>query len=592
MVAYIPQPSDLLLGAEASRRADAMSIERLGTSGLALMERAGEGAASFLFRRMATVGQPAALVLCGKGNNGGDGLVVARKLIEAGWEVAVALAYPESEFSPDAAANFRRLPESDRLTVLLPGDDLRPWLGAHRPPTGTTPPADRGTSSAAADFPESRSAPSDVAVSRPSADTADMSGDVFARGPVVVDALLGTGFRGAMRPELAAMLSAVADCGCPVLALDLPSGLDADTGMAAPEALVANGTVTFGTLKRGMFLEDGPDRCGEIRLVPLGFPDDILLAAAHEYPVDEAASSHGLKTTGRTSPSPSGIGSDVSPETGPSIEYVLRQDRLSVTPSKRRHKYDEPTVIVAGGSPGMVGAAVMAAKAAWSLGLGSVRVAFPAAHTQSVHVLLPQLANLPLGDASDGHFTPAMVEHLAETLESRPHVLLIGPGLGRHPESVEFVARLLASWHGPTVADADALFAMAGVTDSLAGRTAPLVLTPHPGELRRFAEPGEPRMGTITRLARRHNATVLSKGHPTILQTDKGIRFMTGYDTRVFNRVGYGDVLAGLIAGYLSLGGEPADSCAAALLESRRRFDVAASGKLPVEPWLLTGPTC
>src|SRR5690606_20731581 len=142
-------------------------------------------------------------------------------------------------------------------------------------------------------------------------------------------------------------------------------------------------------------------------------------------------------------------------------EYVLRADRLSVSPPRRNHKYDQPAVMVVGGAPGMVGAPVMAAKAAWSLGLGSVRVAFPAAHMQAMHALLPQLANLPLGSVSDGHFATSMADPLMEQLHQRDHVLLIGPGMGRDPETLTFAIRLLSAWHGPTVVDADALYALA-----------------------------------------------------------------------------------------------------------------------------------
>jgi NAD(P)H-hydrate epimerase len=525
MITYSPVTEDILLDADTCRGLDQRYIEeRLGDS-LSLMERAGAGASRWILERWGRNGY--ALILCGKGNNGGDGLVVARYLLEAGWQVHVHVCLategadknrlmkqglPKGSLSMDAEANFKRLP------LATPG--LHLTLGAWDPEEIPNH-----------DMPYT----------------------------LIVDALLGTGFRGTVQEPLRSLLTQLATMPAPLIALDVPSGLDATTGIADPLTPVCTATLTFGALKRGLYFEEGPDRAGEVAFIELGFPESWRRGAS----------------------------------------YLLRPERLRQDPPKRRYKYDGCRVWIIGGSTGMVGAPMMAARAAWSMDLGDVRVMYPAACTGAFETHLPYLVHHPIGAKHQTHFSVFDIEQALEALKDDGCVVVLGPGMGKTPEVLAFCRNLMASYRGRLVVDADALQAFA-LTDADLFRSyqqAPII-TPHPGELRYFAHITPDLTENLTknqalrpdhkeqalslareekakRLANTFHSVVVAKGYPTISAEPYGRHFITGYDTRVFNKVGYGDVLAGLIGAYLALGANSIEAALAGQLESERRYNWA-----------------
>ena len=536
MVRYQPSYQDLLFGADASRKVESLVVsgEWLNISNtnhsnqlltthyspltidpLSLMETAGKAAAQWILSHPWPTHPQRSLIVCGKGNNGGDGLVTARYLALAGWQVDVLLGSDASALSPEAAANLKRL-----------HDLQEPRVTIHEQAT-----------------------PNDISRLTPPR-------------PIIVDALLGTGVKGPVSGLYADLIQAMAASQCPVVAMDLPSGLNADTGEMQGPSLSCVATMNFGTRKRGCYFGDGPDVCGEVIFVDLGFSESVVEQV--------------LKESTPAAPK----------------EYLILTERLQMESPKRSYKYDGCSVIVLGGSTGMVGAPIMAARAAWSLGLGDVRCVFPKGLAEAFHVHLPFLANVAIGESADDHFTPAMVNAVLDVLNRRDSVLLLGPGLSRHPDSLSFVSLLLQSWSGPTLLDADALLTLnphpSILPTSYVLRPTSFLLTPHKGELRHLIPNITDPLLAAEKAALQFGATVLAKDYPSVTHTSDGTRFVTGYDTRIFNKVGYGDVLAGLAAGYMAMGGDAATSAIAAQIDSYRRYLQLSNGGNVADPWIIS----
>ncbi|HKZ19569.1 MAG TPA: NAD(P)H-hydrate dehydratase [Acidimicrobiia bacterium] len=293
-----------------------------------------------------------------------------------------------------------------------------------------------------------------------------------------------------------------------VLSVDVPSGLDPLTGGAAGAAFRAERTVTFGAYKVGHLLSDGPDLSGEVEVVDIGLP---------------------------------------SPE--PTMYLVEEVDASLPRRSRRAHKWSAGSVLVVGGAVGMTGAAVMAGRAALHFGAGAVGLAVP-----------ESAASVAAANAPD------LLQHRLEDLPDRYRVLVIGPGLGH--EHDDLAAKLIATWNGPVVVDADAL--------SLVTEPDPkLVLTPHAGEFERLGG-GEPTPENAVALARKLKATVLLKGNPTVIAGDD-VPWIVNSGGPELATIGTGDVLSGMIGALLAQGLEPAAAArAAAFWHGRAGAQLAA----------------
>lgn len=336
------------------------------------------------------------------------------------------------------------------------------------------------------------------------------------RCDLVIDAAYGTGFHGSYsapavpsRPD--------GDCRALVLAVDVPSGVDASTGVASPGAVHADVTLTFGALKPGLLLEDGPAHCGVVSVDAIGLP--ISTAAA----------------------------------------YLIEDDDVAALLPGRRphgHKWDA-AVYVAAGSPGMLGAASLVARGALRAGAGMVRLGSPGAEPGAVDVTEVVARPLPAGD---------WVLPLLDDL-GRCRSLVVGPGLGTAADTAISVRRVVSESAVPTVVDADALSALGSADEAarlIAARRAPVVLTPHEGEYARLmgARPERDRCAAARQLAQRTRAVALVKGATTVVASPSGaILLVTAGSTRL-STAGTGDVLSGIIGAFLARG-VPAHEAAA-----------------------------
>ncbi|MGI9094361.1 MAG: NAD(P)H-hydrate dehydratase [Thermoleophilaceae bacterium] len=473
---------DPLYEAEEMRAVDAWAIAEQEVPSLHLMERAGIG----LARAVVRAARPGPVrIVVGKGNNGGDGLVVARLLREEGRAVDVIAPAPLDGPTGDAAANLKRLP------------------GA---PPGPFEPG-----------------------------CLDGSG-------AVVDALLGTGFSGRPREPVAGAIAAINGQDAPVVACDVPSGVDASTGEVDGEAVRATLTATFHAPKPGLYVAPGAFHAGEVEAVEIGIP--------------------------RGAPEPSRVG-------------LISQRVLAGCPRRGSDgsKFASGVVVVAGGARGLTGAPAMAALAAQRAGAGYVQVAVPAPAQPVLELRLLEAMTRGLPD-EDGAHSPAGVGELAEMAE-RAGAVVLGPGLGRTQAAGGFARESAQALEVPLLIDADGLNAHASQIESLRGRNASTVLTPHAAELGRLLDrsPDEVnahRLACAREAANRSGAIVLLKGHDTIVAAPDGRVAVSPGGSPALATAGTGDVLSGLIGALLAKGLGPFEAAALGTL-AHVRAGVAAA---------------
>ncbi len=463
---------DPLHDAESMRAADAKAIDERGVPSLQLMESAGEALAQAV-REIAATGP--VRIVCGKGNNGGDGLVAARLLSETGFEVDTLLLWPASELSEDAAENHRRLGE--------PGREVTP----------------------------------------------EELNTALEGSGCVVDAIFGTGFDGAPRSPAKEAIEGMNECGAPIVAADIASGVDASTGEVEGVATDASVTVSFHAAKLGHRIAPGKRFTGELRVARIGIPDD-----AGTQPPGGAITARVLD--------------ELPPRGADSTKFSSGQ------------------VVVAGGSRGLTGSVVLAAGAAIRAGAGYVTVAVPGELEPIFEAKLTEVMSRGCASA-DGAFTADAVADIAEAAEGAA-ALVLGPGFGRSDAALS-VAREVASEAGlPLVLDADGLNAHAGAIESLAGRSAPTVITPHAGELGRLLEKdsdeiGVHRLASAREAAERGGCVVVLKGDDTIVADPAGAVAVSVVDAPALATAGTGDVLAGTIGALVARGVEPFEAACA-----------------------------
>jgi NAD(P)H-hydrate epimerase len=490
-----------IVTASEMRECDRRTIETHRVPGAVLMERAGRGCALALARRFAPLNRRRIWIVCGKGNNGGDGLVLARLLHDSGLNPRVFLTAPEEEIAGDAALQ------------------VPPLRSRGIPLEALDPPALEAIGSLGAE-------------------------------DLLVDALLGTGFRGDLSAELHPVVAALNASPARVVAIDLPTGLVADRGGVAGPAVRADLTVTMGYPKRAFFLYPARSFVGEWRVVDIGIPDEV---EAHVRP---------------------------------KARWVRRGAVRGLFPDFPRdaHKGRRGSVLIAGGSPGLTGAPCLAALAAGCAGAGLVRVAVPRS-------LQPVLAT-KLTEA----MTFAMPETWAGTLAGDAQgpllalsgawdALVLGPGLGRDDETDQLVRAVYSLWPSRLVVDADGLNALAhGPWPEEQAARPPAVLTPHAGEMARLAGVPVPEvlaapMEIAGDLAKRHRVVVVLKGTPTIVADPEGGLLVSDTGNPGLATGGSGDVLAGMIGTFLAQGLDPAWAGASAAYLHGRSADLLVGAR-------------
>ncbi|MCW3001649.1 MAG: NAD(P)H-hydrate dehydratase [Conexibacter sp.] len=491
-VVPLPEWMEPLLDVEQLRATDAWAIEQLGIPGIDLMERAGEGLA-----RVVADGAPAGdvAVVCGGGNNGGDGYVAARLLRQAGRQVRVLSTVDPAGLKGDARVNLER----------LPGD----------PPVRFGPTALDGAA-------------------------------------VIVDAILGTGFRGAPRDDVAAAIAAINRFDAPVVAADVPSGVDAATGAVEGQAVRATVTATFHTAMPGLWILPGKAHAGDVVVIDIGIPKK---------------------------------GAPVQPYVG-----LIGPEVLGSYPRRGQDstKFASGHVLVAGGSRGMTGAVCLAATAAMRAGAGYVTACVPESLNDIFEIKLTEVMSAPLADDAGAH-TEAGAEDVLQRARTRGGTLVLGPGLGRSDGAFAFARRLAREAPVALVLDADGLNAIASPParlEDLRGREAPAVLTPHGGELARLLEIDSEavnarRLEHVREAARRAGAIVLLKGDDTIVAEPEGRVGISRGGSPALATAGTGDVLSGVLAAFLARGMAPFDATCGAVFahaEAGRRAAAMLGG--------------
>jgi NAD(P)H-hydrate epimerase len=468
----LPDWLDPLFAAEEMRAADAFAIERAGVPSLDLMERAGAG----LARVVADVARPGPIrIVVGKGNNGGDGLVAARLLRDEGREVDVLAAADLGGLEGDARANLDRLP-------------------------GAAP--------------------------------APFERDRLAGSGAIVDAMLGTGFGGVPREPIAGAIAAINEQDAPVVACDVPSGVNASNGEVEGDAVRALVTATFHGPKIGLYVDPGKGCAGEVRVVEIGIP--------------------------RAAPSAAGAG-------------LIAHRALDLVPHRLRSgsKFQSGVVVIAGGSRGLTGAPTMATRSAQRTGAGYVQVAVPAAAEQALELRLLEAMTKGLPDEGGMHTLEGADEMIE--LAERAGAVVLGPGLGRSDGVTAFAQAVSRGVEVPLVVDADGLNAHAGQLEWFAARGADTVLTPHEAELGRLLEiePGEVaerRLAHAREASERSGAVVVLKGDDTIVAAPGRPLAVSPGATPALATAGTGDVLSGVIGALLSKGLDGYAAAAAGVL--------------------------
>jgi len=475
-----------LLTANQMRALDRATIEGGHVPGLELMERAGGGVARAMERRYGPLLGLRVLVLCGTGNNGGDGCVAARHLRAQGAELHVGLLGDPRRVEGDARAQLERLAaEGVRVEPVDSEGTLSTFIASR--------------------------------------DQWDFA----------LDALLGTGARGAPEGLMAAGVEALRELderGTRVVAVDLPTGLDADTGEIARRTVRADLTVTFGAPKRGHYLYPGRAFVGALEVVDIGLVSDLAAGAEAE------------------------------------VELATEAEMAARLPQRdpRAHKGSVGRVLVVGGSTGLTGAVTLAARAATRAGAGYVQVAVPASFNDVLEIKLTEEMTLPLAETAERSLSRAALEPLLEHA-GRVDAVVLGSGLGRSAETFELARRLVAEIPRPMVIDADALNALARHTRDLRGAPGPRVLTPHLGEMSRMSgiDAGalEPRRIEAAReQAQALGAVVVLKGAPTVTASPGGGATVNPTGNPGLATAGTGDVLAGIIGALLAQRLDPYDA--------------------------------
>lgn len=486
-----------LSSAEQCRRMDARTINEFGIDGFTLMEVAGTKAADFILAE--TDVDSHALFFCGKGNNTGDALVIARVLSEKGYSISICFVEGTESLSENTEKNFQLLKKlSGDIRFIDWNSDLR-----------------------------------------------------FSEFDFIVDGMFGTGLNSDVRATYKEVIQSI-NKSSTVFSLDLPSGLHADTGRTMGVAIKADFTLTFGTLKTGFYLNDGFNLSGDIILCELPFPNHFKEKSA--FLIDE--------------------------------NWALKSDSKAI---QRAHKYDGGVLYIIAGSEGLTGAAILASRSAWATGIGAVILITPKGLLRIYEEQLIQIIKKPIGTHEDVFFSEDHLEEVKSILNEKPGTLLIGPGIGRNPSTINFVQQLLSDFEGNVVIDADALFAISAATELNKPTNSTWILTPHPGELKTLLDADISddfdRLVQVIQLATEKKVTILSKGFPGIIGTTSGDAYLTGYDTRIFSRAGFGDVLAGKLSAFLLKTTNPEQACINALLDGKlKAFSYLDSKESKLEP--------
>lgn len=464
-----------ILDAAQMREADRYTIEEIGIPSLVLMENAGRQVVAAMESAYEERLNGRVAVLCGRGSNGGDGFVVARTLLQRGVDAAVFVIGAVAEVRGDARINLEILGRLGVTVVEI--DDEQSW---------------------------------------------ELHFSEISQCTLIVDAIVGTGLKAPLGGMMETVVADVNASGIPIVSIDLPSGLSADTPHAIGDCVDASMTVTLAAPKLPLVLPPGEDHAGDVVIADIGIPHDVI---------------EGLE--------------------GRRVELLTpEQVRELVTPrTADSHKGDFGRVTIVAGSRGKTGAAHLAAIGALRSGAGLVTVATPASSLPIVAARAAEFMTEPLPESEDGSVAALAIEAV---LALRHDVIACGPGLGRGPGAAEFVRGLVDRCTVPLVLDADAITVLADDPGRLVGREERhVIITPHPGEMARLVrssieEVQSNRIDVAADFAATHRLYVVLKGHRTVIATPDGHVFINPTGNPGMATGGTGDVLTGMIAAWLA----------------------------------------
>lgn len=475
-----------LLKAEQMKEVDRRATEDFSIPSLLLMENAGLRVLETVRSMLGELFNARITILAGKGNNGGDGLVLGRHLINAGARVDIFLLGEPADPGSDAYVNYNILKKM--AVSLLP---LR-----------TDRDLERLT-------------------------------ETFLSSDLIVDAIYGIGFRGALGDFEARVVQLVNLSKAPVLAVDIPSGVEADTGQVHGMAIKADRTVTFALPKLGQVIEPGRAYGGDLVVADISIPAPLLEDAAFKLNLIDRA----------------WVGRFIKPRAADS------------------HKGTYGHVLVVGGSTGMTGAVIMASCAALRSGAGLVTAALPQSLLPILGASAREIMSRPLAQTNTAGISIEALPALKNLLET-VSVCAIGPGMSRYSEANAILRFVLENSAVPVLIDADGINALEGDAGVLKNRQVPIVITPHPGEMSRLtgltiSDIQSNRLEIAGRYATTWGITVVLKGHQTIVAGPAGEVFVNTSGNAGMATAGSGDVLSGIIAGLIGQGLRPQDAAAA-----------------------------
>lgn len=488
-----------LVSSQQMRDIDEKAIVEWQIPELILMENAGISVVKVLKEKIPDLLEKNVTILVGNGNNGGDGLVIARHLYNMGVSVKV-FTVMEKPFTTSAQANLSILEKCKVKIYRIDGENSLHLFKAN-----------------------------------------------LNYADVVIDAILGLGGNRPVSQMIDQVLNIINKRRCLKVAVDLPTGLNADTGEIWGNCMMADYTVTLALPKRGQFLGQGLAMCGELIVGDIGLPRDVY----------------------------DGERLDVQ---------IITEDYLATSLSNRErtsHKGTFGHLLVAGGSVGMSGAMVLVSGGALRSGVGKVTCAVPEKIALPVTINLPEAMVYPLPDRGEGKLTTEGMAQLQELLAGK-EAMVIGPGLGCEFYMGELFDTLLRQVTCPLVIDADGLNVLANQMGLLSRVQGSVVLTPHPGEMAKLtglsvAQVQSDRLTVAQDFARKHQVWVVLKGANTIIAAPEGQIWVNTMDSPALAVAGSGDILAGMIGAFLAQGFGPSEACCIAV-NLHGRAGVAIAG--------------
>jgi ADP-dependent NAD(P)H-hydrate dehydratase / NAD(P)H-hydrate epimerase len=464
----------IVVSAEQMREMDRLTIREHGVASLSLMERAGEGITGAILKNFRDAAKRGVLVVAGKGNNGGDGFVVARLLKKKRIPSEVVLLAARTELTPDAAQNCRAFEKLKGKVVEVSAGGL------------------------------------------------EVLALKLAGKGLLVDAILGTGIKSAVGGLYAGAISMMNASGMPIVAVDIPSGLDSDRGTPMGVAIQAAMTVSLGYAKLGQVIYPGIEFVGDLVVADIG--------------IDAAAVA----------------------EVAPATEVLTREEVGSLVPRRRAdtHKGTYGHLLVLAGSRGKTGAAVLVCRAAMRAGTGLVTLAAPRSLNSVFASLLVEAMTEPLRDNRADAMEELTPQEWLQLLE-RKNAMVFGPGVGVTDATRNMLRWLLRHLEMPWVIDADGLNNLALDIERLRSAKTPPVLTPHPGEMARLigqttAVVNHNRVGVAREFALKHRCYLVLKGAASVIATPDGKIFINSTGNPGMASGGMGDVLAGVLGAFLA----------------------------------------